>query len=106
MFAIMADDGTITGVSIKEKIGNLARSIEELAKSLDLKREAGIDPAETESLVATLMQLQSMKELGVDTPDHETIEAIERMTAALKQAATDQRKVRLGRTQDCDVEAD
>ena len=82
----------ISNIAIEEKVEYLARSIQELARSFDLKQEAGIDPAETQRLVSTLLQLKTMKELGLHEPDRETVEAIERMTAALKQAAADQRK--------------
>ncbi len=78
-------------ILIEEKIEDLARSIQELAQSLDLKKEAGIDPGDTQRLVSTLLQLKSMKELGIDEPHRETVEAIERMTAALKQASAGKR---------------
>ncbi|WP_162559734.1 hypothetical protein [Methylobacterium radiodurans] len=89
----MAATGTGTKSVLEEKVEDLARSIQELARSLDLNKEAGIDPAETQKLVSTLLQLKSMEELGLHEPDRETIEAIERMTAALKQAAAGRRKV-------------
>lgn len=82
----------ITNSAIEEKVECLARSIQELARSFDLKQEAGIDPAETQRLVSTLLQLKTMKELGLHEPDRETVEAIERMTAAIQQAAVDKRE--------------